>query len=143
MTTGCVALKALLNKTDSHSYEEAYEKATAQQFDKWITEKCQLEKELSILKNQIKEMEENDKVPLLCETWYESESDTVMREHDHNLSTQREINHEAEQLIAAASLFFPSSSSSSFMALSRRRLKFSLHVLILSFSAFHANVCAL
>ena len=99
LTTGCVALKALLNKTDSHSYEEAYEKATAQQFDKWITEKCQLEKELRTLKNQIKEMEENDKVPLLCETWYESESDTVMREHDHNLSTQREINHEAEQLI--------------------------------------------
>ncbi|EFX82890.1 hypothetical protein DAPPUDRAFT_101087 [Daphnia pulex] len=43
LTTGCVALKALLNKTDSLSYEEAYDKATAEQAEKWSAEKSGLE----------------------------------------------------------------------------------------------------
>ena len=43
LTTGCVALKAWLNKTDSLSYEEAYERATAEESAKWLTEKSRLE----------------------------------------------------------------------------------------------------
>jgi hypothetical protein len=41
LTTGCVALKALLFKTDSLSNEEAYKKATAEQvslFRKYLLE---------------------------------------------------------------------------------------------------------
>jgi hypothetical protein len=44
LTTGCVALKALLFKTDSLSNEEAYKKATAKQAEKWLAEKSELEK---------------------------------------------------------------------------------------------------
>jgi chromosome segregation ATPase len=44
LTTGCVALKALLFKTDSLSNEEAYKKATAEQAEKWLAEKSELEK---------------------------------------------------------------------------------------------------
>jgi chromosome segregation ATPase len=43
LTTGCVALKALLFKTDSLSNEEAYKKATAEEAEKWSAEKSELE----------------------------------------------------------------------------------------------------
>ena len=112
LMTGCVALKALLNKTDLLSNEEAYKKATAEQTARWLAEKShllkkasqenkqlendksvevnQLKDELRTLKNQMKQKEADltkeetlrAKAEKEATTLRESESDTIIRERD-------------------------------------------------------------
>jgi hypothetical protein len=88
LTTGCEALKALLNKTSSLSNEEAYKKATAEESAKWSTEKSRLEE---AAKQEKKEL-------------FDQKSAEVKQLNDTITAEQKKVKHKDEELTETKTL---------------------------------------